>query len=317
MTIHAKQCMPSIISLNISEETGTIKTPRESVEVNELGIVGDAHAGVWHRQVSLLGKEDIDRFSAEEASGKIFAPGEFAENITTVGIDLAKVAVLDRFKAGTVELEVTQIGKKCHGTGCAIFVEVGKCVMPQAGIFTRVVRGGTLYTGDAIEFLPRAFKIRIITLSDRASSGIYKDESGPALRTALEAHFAGKRWHPAYTSVLLPDDKERLQHELRRAVDEQVDVVFTTGGTGIGPRDWTPDVVASFSDRQIPGIMEHIRQKYGDALPSALLSRSVAAVKNQTLIYTLPGSVKAVQEYTKEIARTLEHAFLMLHGVGH
>jgi len=317
MSIHSEEHIPSIISLNISEQKGTTKTPHDRIEVNDLGVVGDAHAGAWHRQVSLLGKEDIDRFSAEEASGKIFAPGEFAENITTVGIDLTKVAVLDRFKAGAVELEVTQIGKKCHGNGCAIFVEVGKCVMPQAGIFTRVIRGGTVRTGDAIEFLPRPLRIRIMTLSDRASSGIYKDESGPALQTALEAHFAGKRWHPTYTSVLLPDDKERLQRELQRAVDEQVDVVFTTGGTGIGPRDWTPDVVAAFSDRQIPGIMEHIRQKYGDALPSALLSRSIAATKDRTLIYTLPGSVKAVQEYTKEIAKTLEHAILMLHGIGH
>ncbi len=317
MSIHSEEHIPSIISLNISEQKGTTKTPHDRIEVNDLGVVGDAHAGAWHRQVSLLGKEDIDRFSAEEASGKIFAPGEFAENITTVGIDLTKVAVLDRFKAGAVELEVTQIGKKCHGNGCAIFVEVGKCVMPQAGIFTRVIRGGTVRTGDAIEFLPRPLRIRIMTLSDRASSGIYKDESGPALQTALEAHFAGKRWHPTYTAVLLPDDKERLQRELQRAVDEQVDVVFTTGGTGIGPRDWTPDVVAAFSDRQIPGIMEHIRQKYGDALPSALLSRSIAATKDRTLIYTLPGSVKAVQEYTKEIAKTLEHAILMLHGIGH
>jgi molybdopterin adenylyltransferase len=189
--------------------------------------------------------------------------------------------------------------------------------MPKAGIFSRVIRGGTLRTGDTIEYLPRPLNIRIITLSDRASRGIYKDESGPALQTSLEEFFTGKRWHPRYASVLIPDDKERLLLELQRAVDEQNDVVFTTGGTGIGPRDCTPDIVASFSDRLIPGIMDHIRLKYGDSLPSALLSRSIAAVKDRTLIYTLPGSVKAVQEYTREIAKTLEHALLMLHGVGH
>jgi molybdopterin adenylyltransferase len=189
--------------------------------------------------------------------------------------------------------------------------------MPQSGIFSRVIRGGILRKGDAIEFLPRPLNIRIITLSDRASSGVYADQSGPALQTSLEDFFAGKRWHPKYTSVLIPDDRERLHLELQRAVDEQIDAVFTTGGTGIGPRDITPDVVASFSDRLIPGIMDHIRLRYGDALPSALLSRSIAAVKDRTLIYTLPGSVKAVQEYTREIAKTIEHALLMLHGVGH
>jgi molybdopterin adenylyltransferase len=91
MTTHTEKHIPSIISLNVSEQKGTTKTAQERVEVNELGVVGDAHAGPWHRQVSLLAKEDIDRFSAEEASGKVFVPGEFAENITTVGIDLANV----------------------------------------------------------------------------------------------------------------------------------------------------------------------------------------------------------------------------------
>ncbi|MDP3583040.1 MAG: MOSC domain-containing protein, partial [Ignavibacteria bacterium] len=104
-----------IVSLNISEEKGTIKTSRETVEVNKQGIVGDAHSGNWHRQVSMLAQEDIDNFSLLDADNRKFLPGEFAENITTHGIDFKKVAILDRFKIGEVELELTQIGKKCHG----------------------------------------------------------------------------------------------------------------------------------------------------------------------------------------------------------
>jgi len=306
-----------IVSLNISEEKGTIKTPREQVVVNKEGIAGDAHSGNWHRQVSMLAQEDIDNFSLLDADNRKFLPGEFAENITTYGIDFKKVAPLDRFKIGEVLLEVTQIGKKCHGDGCAIYVEVGKCVMPKSGIFTRVINEGNLKTNDVIEYLPRHLKIKVVTLSDRAYSGEYKDISGPAIKNNLEEHFANKRWHCEYSYSLIPDDGEKLLAELQKIVDEKVDVVFTTGGTGIGPRDITPDVVEKFADKLIPGIMEQIRFKYSETIPSAVLSRSAAAVKNETLIFCLPGSVKAVEDYMGEILKVLEHAVLMLHGLGH
>ena len=92
-------------------------------------------------------------------------------------------------------------------------------------------------------------------------------------------------------------------------------MIFTTGGTGVGPRDITPDVVTELCDKFIPGIMDHIRLKFGADKPNALLSRSVAGVAGSTLIYTLPGSVRAVQEYMQEILKTLEHLILTLHGL--
>ena len=168
-----------VVSVNISEEKGTSKIPRDKVEVNELGIIGDAHSGKWHRQVSMLAKEDVDKFSLLDANNRVFIPGEFAENITTSGIDLSKVAILDCFKIGNVELEVSQIGKVCHGDECAIYVEVGKCVMPKAGIFTRVIKTGVINKNDIIEYIPRPLKIKIITLSYRASSGEYEDKAAP------------------------------------------------------------------------------------------------------------------------------------------
>jgi molybdopterin adenylyltransferase len=91
--------------------------------------------------------------------------------------------------------------------------------------------------------------------------------------------------------------------------------VVTTGGTGIGPRDITPDVVMALADRLVPGVMEAIRVKFGAEHPGALLSRGVVAVRGRTLIYTLPGSVRAVEEYLGEILQTLEHALCMLHGL--
>ena len=306
-----------VVSLNISEEKGTIKTPREKVEINEFGIVADAHSGRWHRQVSMLAQEDIDNFSLMDADKRKFLPGEFAENITTRGMNFKKVSILDRFKIGEVELELSQIGKMCHGDGCTIFVEVGKCVMPKSGIFTRVIKGGVITRGDKIEYLPRALKIKVITLSDRAAMGEYEDKSGPKIKELLAEFFRDKRWHTEYYYSLLPDDENNLEDELQKSIAENIDIIFTTGGTGIGPRDITPDVVGKFVDKLIPGIMDQIRLKYFEKLPSAILSRSLFGVKNQTLIFSLPGSVKAVEDYLEEITKILEHSILMLHGLGH
>lgn len=302
-----------VLSVNISEEKGTIKKPVDRIVIDADGVVNDAHAGHWHRQVSLLAREDIAQFETKMNRG--IAAGEFAENITTEGVDIAEGWLLDRFRIGEVDLEVTQLGKECHGDGCAIFREMGKCVMPTKGIFTRVVTGGTIRPGDIIYYFPRILQFCVITLSDRASRGEYEDRSGPRVREIIEFHFENKKWHSSFDHVILPDDPEQLTQKLREEVDAGTDVIFTTGGTGIGPRDFTPEVVTEFADKLIPGIMEHIRTKYAEQKPNALLSRSVAAVKGETLIYTLPGSVKAVNEYTPEIMKTLEHAICMLNNL--
>ena len=138
----------SVISVNISEKKGTIKIPVSEIELDNLGVKNDAHAGKWHRQVSLLGRESVDKF--KPVLGREILNGEFAENITTQGILLYETKPLDRLIIGDVEVEVTQIGKECHGTSCAIFREVGKCVMPQEGIFTIVLEEGFIYPGDEI-----------------------------------------------------------------------------------------------------------------------------------------------------------------------
>ncbi len=142
----------NILSVNISEKKGTVKKAVDKITVNELGVQNDAHAGDWHRQVSLLGKESFDKFS--KMAGRQVNFGEFAENITTEGIELYNTTPGDRFIIGNVELEITQIGKKCHGTGCAIFNEVGNCVMPKEGIFCKVIRPGEIAKGDKMIYMP-------------------------------------------------------------------------------------------------------------------------------------------------------------------
>jgi len=302
-----------VISVNISEEKGTVKHPVPEIVIDTSGVVNDAHAGLWHRQVSLLSQEDIDCFSRE--MGREINPGEFAENITVGGIDLGKVAILDRFRINQVELEVTQIGKECHGNNCAIYREVGKCVMPKKGLFCRVINNGQIKAGDCIEYIPRPLQIAVITLSDRASAGVYSDRSGPRAKQILEEHFAGKKWHLQIKNLVLADDANKLTKKLNKSIAGQMDVILTLGGTGVGPRDITPEVVTAVCDKVIPGIMENIRIKYGGQKPSALLSRSIAAIAGQTQIYALPGSVRAVEEYLSEILKTMEHTIFMIHGM--
>jgi MOSC domain-containing protein YiiM len=130
-----------ILAINISEKKGVQKTPvpRARLEPRH-GIAGDAHAGDWHRQVSFLANEDIDTMRGK---GVDLSYGDFAENITTEGVDLGGLPVGTRLYIGQAILEITQIGKECH-QGCAIFAAVGDCVMPRKGIFAKVIEGGEI-----------------------------------------------------------------------------------------------------------------------------------------------------------------------------
>ncbi len=139
-----------IIAVCISAAKGERKTPVDKVLLRENhGIVGDAHAGDWHRQVSLLAKESIDKM---RKLGLDVDNGDFAENLTTAGVNLPALAIGTRLKIGETLLEVTQIGKECH-TRCAIYYQAGDCVMPKEGIFARVLNGGEVSPGNELQVL--------------------------------------------------------------------------------------------------------------------------------------------------------------------
>jgi len=136
-----------VLAVNVSLNKGERKTPVDSVTLREgHGIEGDAHAGDWHRQVSLLAMESIAKM---QALGLDVGEGDFAENITTEGVDLVSLPIGSRIALGETVLEVTQIGKVCH-TRCAIFYQAGDCVMPKEGIFGKVITGGVVRPGDEI-----------------------------------------------------------------------------------------------------------------------------------------------------------------------
>ncbi|MCK5786531.1 MAG: MOSC domain-containing protein [Candidatus Sabulitectum sp.] len=140
----------TIFSLNISPEKGTEKIPVDAVKVTSAGFESDAHSGNWHRQISLLDQESVVDFSSR--SGITIKPGDFGENITTEGIDITRLTpgsvITD---ARGLRLEVTQVGKECHGDDCTIYRKVGNCIMPKRGVFCRVLTPGHLHRGDILE----------------------------------------------------------------------------------------------------------------------------------------------------------------------
>ena len=252
--------MPTIRSLCISEVRGTKKHPIEEAKlVKDWGIEGDAHAGNWHRAVSLLSYEKYEeartRFLA--AGHKELEPGDFAENIMVEGIDFAKLPIGIRFRCGDAILRMTQIGKECHDH-CAIYYSVGRCVMPESGYFCEVETPGTVRVGDEVraEYVADDIPLRaaVITLSDRASEGTYEDRSGKVIEDILTA-----KGYEIIERIILPDDFEKLRSNLVRLCDQRFpDLILTTGGTGFSRKDITPEATLAVADRDVPGIAEAI-----------------------------------------------------------
>jgi len=187
--------------------------------------------------------------------------------------------------------------------------------MPREGIFARVLAGGEIIPGDRVLHFPKTWRFRVITLSDRAYAGEYEDRSGPRLQHLLRQFLEQTGWRFEIETLLLSDAPEPFREALEESRQAGTDAVFVTGGTGVGPRDFAPETVTAFCDRLVPGLPEAIRARYGAANPNALLSRAVVGVAGTTVVYTMPGSVRAVEEYMSEIVRTLQHLLLTVHGL--
>lgn len=298
-----------ILSVNHSQYKGK-KVPVDFLNITNQGVEGDFSLSSPNSWVCLLDQSQISLYK-DITKDKNLAYGEFGEHITVKGLQYVRAQVFDRFVSDNVVLEVVRKGTKIPEK----YREPSDLLVPGAGIFCRVLKSGTLKAGESFEYIPKIYTAKIISLSDRAARGEYEDLSGVEIKHILEQFFDKKRKLFSIDSVLIPDSSEQLGKEIWSSIDENDDLIITTGGTGIGKRDITVKTILPLLDKKIPGIMEMIRLKYGMENPNALLSTGVAGVKNNSLIYTLPGSVGAVREYMAEILKTLEHAYYMLHGI--
>ncbi len=293
-----------------SDRRGIQKINVKSAEFQaDFGITADAHAGSWHRQVSLLSAEKIDAFNAKGADVE---PGAFGENLVVEGFDFRSLPVGTTFQCGDVILEMTQIGKECH-THCQIYHKMGECIMPTQGVFARVVRGGMISVGDEMKIIARAdtrYTAAVVTLSDKGFQGERKDTSGPCICGMLQE--AGYR---VVERMILPDDQKMLEKELIRLADgRQVNLILTTGGTGFSERDRTPEATMAVATRNAPGIAEAIRWYSLSVTGRAMLGRGASVIRNRTLIVNLPGSKKAAKESLEFILEHLEHGIQILTG---
>lgn len=303
--------MGKVIAVCISEKKGTQKQEVDEIRlVEDWGIEKDAHAGKWHRQVSLLSFEKIKAFREKGAEVDF---GAFGENIILEGYDLRTIPVGATFQIGEAELVLTQIGKECH-SHCEIYKKMGDCIMPREGVFTVVKKGGIVRPGDEVKMtLPaadRPFSAAVITLSDKGFAGEREDKSGPLIEKMLKE--AG---YEVAETLLLPDGKEGLQRQLMRLADQrQISVIFTTGGTGFSERDVTPEATIAVCDRMAPGIADALRMYSLTITDRAMFSRAVSGIRKKTLIINLPGSPKAVKESLDYLLPALGHGLGILRG---
>ncbi|EFR40067.1 molybdenum cofactor synthesis domain protein [Selenomonas sp. oral taxon 137 str. F0430] len=300
--------MGKIRALCISEKRGTQKHALDRVFfVTEHGMDGDAHAGDWHRQVSLLGLGEIDDFRARGADVDF---GAFGENLVAEGFRFKELPIGTRLRVGDVFLEITQIGKECH-SHCQIFHQVGDCIMPREGVFARVLHGGWVTVGDELELTTDKILLdaAVLTASDKGSRGEREDKSGAAIREMLtEAGYA------VAGHGIVPDEKEAIARELTLWSDRGVALVLTTGGTGFSVRDVTPEATRSVIERETPGIPEAMRALSMQITHRAMLTRAAAGIRKRTLIVNLPGSEKAVRECLGFILPELRHGIEILRG---
>ena len=295
----------------VSKKRGTKKVEvAEAMLVENYGIEGDAHAGNWHRQVSLLSLEKIEAFREKGAQVSF---GDFGENLIIDGFDFRSLPVGTIFTIGDAVLKMTQIGKECH-THCQIYQTMGECIMPREGVFAVVLKGGQIRNGDTGEMVPvpsdAPLTAAVITLSDKGSKGEREDKSGPVIVKMLEE--AG---YEIIESNILPDEQKLLENELIRLSDQrQVNLILTTGGTGFSERDRTPEATMTVATRLAPGIAEAIRAGSMKITKRAMLSRETSVIRNKTLIVNLPGSPKAVAESLELVIDQLDHGIKILLG---
>ncbi len=306
--------MGRVEAICTSLRLGERKSPVPAAQfVAGQGIDGDAHAGAWHRQVSILAAEDIEQLRCKGLPDIKY--GDFGENTVISGIDLRGLGLGSCLRLGAqAELSITQIGKVCHKP-CRIYHLTGDCIMPRQGLFARVKIGGEVLSGDeaiVVQSVPRTtFQAVVLTISDRCRRHEAADTAGPAVAKlvsqSMDAH--------VYAEEILPDETNIIADRLRHYCEgHSIDLVLTVGGTGFAPRDVTPEATRKVIERPTPGLDEAMRAASIAHTPHAMLSRGVSGICGSTLIVNLPGSERAAAENLAVLIPALPHGLAKLRG---
>jgi len=303
--------MPAIKNLCISHRRGKLKKAVDSATFkSDYGIVGDSHAGEWHRQISLLSDKDLQALDQQE-----IRPGMFAENLVISNLDFSAIGVGTRMQLGdNVVLTITQAGKDLHPHANLVRVS-GSHIMARAGLYARVECGGEAHVSDHVKILDlvpkNRFQAVILTISDRCSRGESVDTAGPAVRRMLVESLQARIHH----TEIIPDDKSTIMAKLIHYCDDySIDLLFTVGGTGPAPRDITPEATRAVVERPTPGFDEAMRYASLAKTATAILSRGASGIRGTTFIVNLPGSERAAVENLEAIMPALPHGIIKLRG---
>jgi len=299
-----------IVSINLASTRGVPKHPvAEGLLTPDWGLQGDAHGGDWDRQISLFPLETMAL--VPKALRQAFAEGAFSENLTLEGISPDALTPGTILSVGEVKIKILEIGKKVYEPP-----ESGRpYIVSREGRFGRVLAGGVVRPDDPVEILeagvpaPDAPRVALITLSDKGARGEREDVSGRFL-----IWYAARMGAKVLFTSIIPDEKPVIRETLLKGITAGVDLILTTGGTGLAPRDVTPEVTRDIIDREVPGFVEAMRADSLKKTPHAMISRAVSGVAGKTLIINLPGSPKAVAECMETIFPALRHAIDKLRG---
>lgn len=299
-----------LISVNLGKIRGVPKHPiEEGILSPKWGLKGDAHGGDWDGQISLFPVETLSL--VPRAIRESFEENSYSENLTIEGISPEKLCRGTILSIGGAEIKILKIGKKSFEPP-----ESGRpYIISREGRFGRVLRGGIVKPGDIVKILevgslePAAPKVALITLSDKGAKGEREDISGRFL-----SWYATRLGARVLFSSIIPDEKQVIKETLIKGVDAKVDLILTTGGTGLAPRDVTPEATLEVIDREVPGFAEAMRAESLKKTPHAMISRAVSGIAKRTLIINLPGSPKAVAECMEVVFPALRHAIDKLRG---
>ncbi len=303
--------MVTVKSLSLSPGRGNLKKSVDSASFRSgYGIVGDSHAGDWHRQISLLSEFDIQALDQT-----VTRSGIFAENIVITNLDFSTIGVGTRLQLGDdVVLSITQAGKDLHPHANLVRVS-GDHIMARTGLYAHVEHGGEVHAGDhvkIIDLVPRnKFQAVVLTISDRCSRGENVDTAGPAVENMLLESLNARIYH----AEIIPDVKALISKKLIHFCDDHaIDLLFTVGGTGPAPRDVTPEATRAVVERFTPGFDEAMRYASLEKTATAILSRGASGIRGTTFIVNLPGSERAAVENLEAIIQALPHGIRILRG---